>query len=151
MRKKKIKCCIFQWGEKKKTKLGTEYVKAVCCHPAYLTHRHGYEFEQAPGVGDGQGSLACCSLLGPKVSDTTFSWEEKGSGDWVQSSIVNDLINHADVMKTPKFPKRVEFGVLLSWWTWGALGRTMCLVGEGMEILCPSHVPCPIYVSFPSG
>ena len=23
----------------------------------------GHEFEQAPGVGDGQGSLACCSLL----------------------------------------------------------------------------------------
>ena len=22
---------------------------------------HGHEFEQAPGVGDGQGSLACCS------------------------------------------------------------------------------------------
>ena len=63
------------------SKLGMEYVKAVCCHPAYLTHRHGYEFEQAPGVGDGQGSLACCSLLGRKVSDTTFYWEEKGSGD----------------------------------------------------------------------
>ena len=25
-------------------------------------HQHdGYEFEQAPGVGDGQGTLACCS------------------------------------------------------------------------------------------
>ena len=23
----------------------------------------GHEFEQAPGVGDGQGSLACCSLV----------------------------------------------------------------------------------------
>ena len=22
----------------------------------------GHEFEQAPGVGDGQGSLTCCSL-----------------------------------------------------------------------------------------
>jgi len=31
----------------------------------------GREFEQAPGVGDGQGSLACCSLLGHKESDTT--------------------------------------------------------------------------------
>ena len=29
------------------------------------------EFEQAPGVSDGQGSLACCSLLGHKESDTT--------------------------------------------------------------------------------
>ena len=28
-------------------------------------------FEQAPGVGDGQGSLACCSSWGHKESDTT--------------------------------------------------------------------------------
>ena len=31
----------------------------------------GHEFEQAPGVGDGQGCLACCSLWGCKESDTT--------------------------------------------------------------------------------
>ena len=32
---------------------------------------NGREFEQAPGVGGGQGSLACCSIQGCKVSDTT--------------------------------------------------------------------------------
>ena len=32
---------------------------------------HGHEFEQAPGDGDGQGSLICCSLWGHKESDTT--------------------------------------------------------------------------------
>ena len=31
----------------------------------------GHEFEQAPGVGDGQGSLACCSPWGHKESDMT--------------------------------------------------------------------------------
>ena len=31
----------------------------------------GHEFEQAPGVGDGQRSLACCSPWGYKESDTT--------------------------------------------------------------------------------
>ena len=31
----------------------------------------GYEFEQALGVGDGQGSLACCSPWGHKESDMT--------------------------------------------------------------------------------
>ena len=30
-----------------------------------------HEFEQAPGVGDGQGSLACFSPWGHKESDTT--------------------------------------------------------------------------------
>ena len=31
----------------------------------------GHEFEQALGVGDGQGILACCSPWGCKESDTT--------------------------------------------------------------------------------
>ena len=31
----------------------------------------GHEFEQAPGVGDGQGSWACCSPWGLKELDTT--------------------------------------------------------------------------------
>ena len=31
----------------------------------------GHEFEEAPGVGDGQGSLACCIPWGHKESDTT--------------------------------------------------------------------------------
>ena len=30
-----------------------------------------HEFEQAPGVGDGQGSLVCCSSWGHKESNTT--------------------------------------------------------------------------------
>ena len=31
----------------------------------------GHEFEQAPGVGEGQGSLAYCSPQGCKESHTT--------------------------------------------------------------------------------
>ena len=35
-------------------------------------HRlHGCEFEWTPGVGDGQGGLACCDSWGHKESDTT--------------------------------------------------------------------------------
>ena len=33
--------------------------------------RNGCKFEQAPGVGDEQGSLACCSPWGHKESDMT--------------------------------------------------------------------------------
>ena len=32
---------------------------------------NGHEFEQALGVGDGQGSMVCCSPWGHKESDTT--------------------------------------------------------------------------------
>ena len=31
----------------------------------------GLEFDQAPGVGGGQGSLACCSSWGHEESDMT--------------------------------------------------------------------------------
>ena len=31
----------------------------------------GHEFEQAPGVGDGQGILLCCSPWGGKELDMT--------------------------------------------------------------------------------
>ena len=32
---------------------------------------NGQEFEQTPGVGDAQGTLACCSQWGCKESDMT--------------------------------------------------------------------------------
>ena len=38
----------------------------------------GHEFEWSPGVGDGQGGLACCDSWGRKESDTTewLNWTE---------------------------------------------------------------------------
>ena len=39
---------------------------------------NGHEFEQAPGVGEGQGSLVCCSLWGQKELDMTewMNWTD---------------------------------------------------------------------------
>ena len=62
----------WRWEEK-----GTTEDEMVGWH-----HRlYGHEFEQAPGVGDGQGSLACCSPWGHKDSDTMerLNW---ASGSW---------------------------------------------------------------------
>ena len=39
-------------------------------------HLNGHEVEQAPGVGDGQGRLACCSLWVPKKSDMSEQLNE---------------------------------------------------------------------------
>ena len=36
-----------------------------------ITDSMDVSFEQAPGVGNGQGGLACCSPWGPKESDRT--------------------------------------------------------------------------------
>ena len=42
---------------------------------------NGHEFEQTPGDGEGQESLACCSLWGCKESDTTqLATEEQQQG-----------------------------------------------------------------------
>ena len=50
---------------------------AIKCVYAYnkfvikLRWLDGHEFEPAPGVGDGQGSLACCNTWGRKQFDRT--------------------------------------------------------------------------------
>ena len=105
VKKQQLEPDMEQWTD---SKLGKEYIKAVYCHPAYLTYMqstscempgwmkhklesrllgeisitsedemvgwhhqlNGPEFEQALGVGDGQGSLACCSPWGCKQLDT---------------------------------------------------------------------------------
>ena len=59
------------WGQQEK---GTTEDEMVGWHH----WRDGCEFEQTPGDGDGQGSLACCSPRGRKESDTTeqLNWTE---------------------------------------------------------------------------
>ena len=47
----------------------------------------GLEFEKAPGVGDGQGSLACCSPWGCKELDMI----ERLNSTELNQSIINFL------------------------------------------------------------
>ena len=60
----------WRWEEK-----GTTEDEMVGWHHCLDEH----EFEQAPGVGDGQGSLACCSPWGHKELDMTdqLNWTEQ--------------------------------------------------------------------------
>ena len=52
------------WGQEEKGATEDEMV-------GWHHQLNGHEFEQAPGVGKGQGSLACCSPWGLKEWDTT--------------------------------------------------------------------------------
>ena len=40
---------------------------------------NGHEFAQAPGAGDEQGSLACCSPCGRREMDTERLNKQKGT------------------------------------------------------------------------
>ena len=59
------------WGQEEKRT--TEDEMAGCHH-----RLNGHGFEWTPGVGDGQGGLACCDSWGCKESDTTeqLNWTE---------------------------------------------------------------------------
>ena len=54
---------------------------------------NGREFEQAPGVGDGEGSLACCSPQGHKESDLTewLNWTDLNL--WESYSLNSEILS----------------------------------------------------------
>ena len=54
---------------------------------------HGHEFEQAPGVGDGQGSLACCSAWGCRESDMN---------EWLNWTELNKVLVRAECTEMPE-------------------------------------------------
>ena len=59
------------WGQKEKGKTEDKMV-------GWHYQHNGHGFAWTPGVGDGQGGLACCDSWGHKESDTTerLNWTE---------------------------------------------------------------------------
>ena len=83
---------------------------------------NGYEFEQAPGDGKGQGSLVCCSPWNCKESDTTDLLNNKkisevfsdnGSISHVQN-ILNEICLPLVIRKNLSFTVRPRFKFLTS-------------------------------------
>ena len=68
---------------------------------------NGYEFEQALGVGDGQGGLVCCIPWDLKESDTTV---------WLNWTELNMMLNYLPALKKKWeiFEKVKEFGMNVS-------------------------------------
>ena len=78
-------------------------VACICSSPHRL---NGREFEWTPGVGDGQGGLACCNLWGRKESDTTERLNWTLGGRW--APLFSDLKSRAwlrAVVKSRNEPK----------------------------------------------
>ena len=62
----------------------TEDEKIGCHHQL-----NGQEFEQAPGDGEEQGSLACCSTWGCKESDTTERLNNNNNNHDIKTKLVS--------------------------------------------------------------
>jgi len=60
----------------------------------------GHEFEQAPGVGDGQGSLVCCSPWGCKELDTA---EQLNRTEYSIAYIYHIFFIHSPFFKKKKY------------------------------------------------
>ena len=59
---------------------------------------NGHKFDQAPGEGEGQGSLVCCSPLGRKESDTT---EQLNWSKFRKLEETADILTQGRVFKRP--------------------------------------------------
>ena len=84
------------WGQEEKGMTKDEM--------AVWHHRlDGHEFEWTPGVGDGQGGLACCDSWGHKESDTTerLNWTELiRRNDFLGDSAVKNLPAEQETQET---------------------------------------------------
>ena len=77
------------WERSKAGGEGDNRDEMVGCHH-YLS---GHEFEQAPGDGEGQGSLVCCSPRGHKESDMT-EWLNWTRSQRNRSQVKESFIAH---------------------------------------------------------
>ena len=62
--------------------------------------RDGHEFEQALGIGDGQGSLACCSPWGRKESDMA---EQLNWTKLMQKNVLPKWWNKSSLLSVPSY------------------------------------------------
>ena len=111
-------------------------------------HRlNGHESEQTPGDGEGQGSLACCSLWGCKGSDTT-EWLYRNNSMQFRFTLLSTTVTWGS--NETSEPLHYYFGLLvylvlgLSHWSLlccqGPVGRSLLrlsysgfLGGEGSD------------------
>ena len=91
----------------------------------------GREFEWTPGVGDGQGGLACCSSWGLKESDMTeqLNWSEV-----IWHSFFSDLLHVAEYPQDPSMLSQMTRFLFHDWiifhcaceWVW----ESVCMLSH---------------------
>ena len=115
----------------------------------FLWWLNGHESEWTPGVGDGQGGLACCDSWGRKKSDMTeqLNWLT----DWLMTSDVEYvsyafwpcvylLKRNVYLVLLPILKSRY---IILCWWVIGVLYVLWILTTyqiNYLQIFLPSHI-----------
>ena len=97
------------WGQEEKAITEDEMV-------GWYHRLNGLQFEQSPRVGDGQGSLACCSPWSHKESDTTgwLNWTYIRGIVALQIQLGSENLKIRDREKN-----KVEYPCPLNWRKWG--------------------------------
>ena len=115
---------------------------------------NGHEFEQAPGVGDGQGSLSCCSPWGCKEWDTTkqLNWTDsvfRSPVDHVAWCCLKTGLNSREgwlflvPIEWPWVPSEERQGILLQWQRsiWPEASTSVALHDLSISVLCSLNLP----------
>ena len=107
----------------------------------------GHEFEQAPGVDDGQGSLACCSPWGRKELDMTerLNWltQRSRSGPRATWRHGSQAESQPSGLPSPSSLLRPSGGSGMLRGRWGRkscwLAWTSVLLSERRSPIAPAH------------
>ena len=101
----------------------------------------GHEFEWTPGIGDGQGGLACCDSWGCKGSDTTeqLNWTEL---NWMRSRRVLELCVKYLLLAygLRVFLMKNSLQRLLSWTLSKAINSSQSLVCSWVMVPSPAQI-----------
>ena len=93
----------------------------------------GHEFDQAPGVGAGQGGLACCDSWGRKESDMT---ERLIWSDWLFWCPIGCL----HIRWMPHSPY-YDLGIVVSLpVSWNYKGHLKCIMSKTELLISPSKI-----------
>ena len=93
----------------------------------------GHEFKQAVGVGDGQGSLACCSPWGRKESDTTERLNWMSNNYDAESSVMNVSAEQKERRRPPTNIYTHSQSYPLPSWRWKLVDSVGRIHGEARE------------------
>ena len=91
---------------------------------------NGHEFEQAPGDGDGQGSLACCSPWGRRELDVTSRLNDSNHNTFT--------CTYCTIQGSPEKPNQLGVSVCVCKWLpclWRLRSPCIC----GWQVEHPGH------------